>query len=233
MEISAFRAISRRVDNAALAVGTPVRLLAVSKRQADAAVCALAALGQQAFGENYVQALAVRRERVDAPGLEWHLIGALQSNKCRAAALHADWVQSVDRTAVVHELARHRPGTLPPLTVLVQVNIDNESGKSGCTPASAAALCASIAAHPQLRLRGLMAIPRAATELDERCRSFAAMRALFERLRPDHADFDTLSMGMSDDFELAIAEGATMVRIGTALFGARASPSPQRTPGAW
>ncbi|MEO6065403.1 MAG: YggS family pyridoxal phosphate-dependent enzyme [Lysobacterales bacterium] len=226
MEISAFHAIRRRVDSAALAVGTTVRLLAVCKHQTDAAVSLLAALGQHAFGENYVQALAVRRERVDAPILEWHLIGGLQSNKCRAAALHADWVQSVDRTAVVRELARHRPESLPPLTVLVQVNIDSESGKSGCTPAIAAALCASIAAQPQLRLRGLMAIPHAATELEDRRRSFAAMRALFERVRPDHADFDTLSMGMSDDFELAIAEGATMVRIGTAVFGARASFSP-------
>ncbi len=224
MEIPALQSIRDRVDRAANMAGTSVRLLAVSKRQPDAAVRELAALGQCAFGENYVQALAARREHLESPKLEWHLIGALQSNKCRTAALLAHCVQSVDREFVARALAAHRPPNLPPLEVLVQVNIDHESGKSGCPPAAALPLCDLIAAEPRLNLRGLMAIPRPVPGLDDRRRAFAAMRALFEQLRTDFPGFDTLSMGMSDDFELAIAEGATMVRVGTALFGTRPSP---------
>lgn len=222
MEIPDFEAIRQRVARAASAAGATVRLLAVSKRQPDAAVLALVALGQTAFGENYVQALTARRVGVADAGIEWHLIGPLQSNKIRAAATHADWVQSVDRPEMVRDLARHRPQAGAPLAVLVQVNIDAESSKSGCSPGAAVALCTAIAAQPSLQLRGLMAIPHAADAPDARRGSFAAMRALFERLRPEFPGFDTLSMGMSDDFELAIAEGATMVRIGTALFGPRA-----------
>lgn len=224
MEIPALQAIRERVDHAARAAGTSVRLLAVSKRQPDAAVLALAALGQRAFGENYVQALAARRERIDSPGVEWHLIGALQSNKARDAARNAHCVQSVDRDALARLLAAHRPPALPPLEVLVQVNIDGEAGKAGCPAAATMDLCSLVAAEPRLALRGLMAIPRPLPQVEERRRGFAAMRALYERIRPQFPSFDTLSMGMSDDFELAIAEGATMVRVGTALFGERAAP---------
>ncbi len=226
MEFSALHVIQQRIGQAMLAAGTRVRLLAVSKRQPDGAVRELAAMGQRAFGENYVQALVARRKVFDGTGLEWHLIGALQSNKCRLAALHADWVQSVDRLGLVSQLARFRSAESPPLNVLVEVNIDDESSKSGCAAADVPALCEAIAAQPRLRLRGLMAIPDARSEPDARRASFARMRRLFDKARDDFAHVDTLSMGMSDDFELAIAEGATMVRVGTALFGTRSGQDP-------
>lgn len=199
-----------------------VRLLAVSKTQPASAMRALHAAGQRAFGENYVQeALAKQVELADIE-LEWHLIGPLQSNKCREAALHFDWLQTLDRAKLVDLLARHRPAGRAPLNVLVQVNIDDEASKSGCAPDQIDALAAAVAAQPSLRLRGLMAIPAPAPDPAVRRAAFARMRKLFDALRAKHRDIDTLSMGMSDDLALAIAEGATMVRIGTALFGARA-----------
>lgn len=198
-----------------------VRLLAVSKTQPAAAVRTLAGEGQRAFGENYVQeALAKQAELADL-ALEWHLIGPLQSNKCREVALHFDWLQTLDRAKLVDLLARHRPAGRAPLNVLVQVNIDDEDSKSGCAPGEVDALAAAVAAQPALRLRGLMAIPAPLPDADLRRAAFARMRVLYDALRTTHADVDTLSMGMSDDLELAIAEGATMVRVGTALFGAR------------
>ncbi len=199
----------------------PVRLLAVSKTQPAAAIRALAALGQQAFGENYVQeALAKQRELADL-ALEWHLIGPLQSNKCKEAATHFDWVQSIDREKLIPLLARFRPAERAPLNVLIQVNIDDEASKSGCAPADTEALAAAVAAEPRLRLRGLMAIPQPDADPTRRRDAFGRMRVLFDRLRSRHPDIDTLSMGMSDDFPLAIAEGANLVRIGSALFGPR------------
>lgn len=218
------RALLARLDAAARAAGRPpARLLAVSKTQSAAAVRALAAQGQCAFGENYVQeALAKQRELADL-ALEWHLIGPLQSNKCREVALHFDWLQSLDRPKLVAPLARHRPADLGPLDVLIQVNIDDEASKSGCAPREIDALAAAIAAENTLRLRGLMAIPAPAPDPQVRRDAFRRMRALFDELRGTHPGIDTLSMGMSDDFELAIAEGATMVRVGTALFGRRDS----------
>lgn len=221
MEFSALRVIQQRVQRAMLAAGTQVRLLAVSKRQPDTAVRDLVTQGHRAFGENYVQALVARRKLLEPFALEWHLIGALQSNKCRIAAAYADWVQSVDRPDIVVPLARFRGIELAPLNVLVEVNVDEETSKSGCAIANVPALCAAVAAEPRLRLRGLMAIPRAQVEPEARRASFARMRDLFEKVQNDFDDFDTLSMGMSDDFEIAIAEGANMVRVGTALFGAR------------
>jgi pyridoxal phosphate enzyme (YggS family) len=212
-----------RIDAAAkTAPGAPaVRLLAVSKTQPVAAVRALAGLGQRAFGENYVQeALAKRRELADLE-IEWHLIGPLQSNKSREVAEHFDWLQSLDRMKLVEPLARHRPRAKAPLNVLIQVNIDDEASKSGCAPADIAALAAAVADAQGLRLRGLMAIPAPVPDLAQRREAFARMRALFDALRAVHAGVDTLSIGMSDDFELAIAAGATMVRVGSALFGAR------------
>ena len=198
-----------------------VELVAVSKRQPAAAIRALAAQGQRAFGENYVQeAQAKARELGDLP-LAWHLIGPLQSNKCRDAAALFDCVQSIDRDKLVGLLARHRPADRPPLDVLVQVNVDDEDSKSGVAPADAAALCDVVAAESRLRLRGLMAIPAPHADMNARRAAFARMRSLFESLQPGRPGFDTLSMGMSEDFELAIAAGATMVRIGTALFGPR------------
>lgn len=213
-----------RIESACAAAGRPpgsVRLLAVSKTQPASAVRALAATGQQAYGENYVQeGLAKQRELADL-ALEWHLIGPLQSNKCRDVARHFDWLQSLDRPALVERLARHRPAARGPLQVLLQVNIDGEASKAGCTPEALPSLAESVAAEPALRLRGLMAIPAPAEDAEVRRTAFRRLHALYESLRMAHPGIDTLSMGMSDDFELAIAEGATMVRIGTALFGPR------------
>ncbi|NCT67191.1 MAG: YggS family pyridoxal phosphate-dependent enzyme [Rhodanobacteraceae bacterium] len=222
---TAYRSVLDRIAAARAAAGgaDPVHLLAVSKTQPAEAVAALAALGQRAFGENYVQeALAKQRELgALAATLEWHLIGPLQSNKCREVARHFDWLQSLDRAKLIAPLSRERPAGHPPLNVLVQVNIDDEASKSGCAPDEVDALAAAVAAAPGLRLRGLMAIPAPAPDLGQRRDAFRRMRALYEALRTAHADVDTLSMGMSDDLELAVAEGATMVRVGTALFGAR------------
>ncbi|MGN6517933.1 MAG: YggS family pyridoxal phosphate-dependent enzyme [Dokdonella sp.] len=219
---TAYASVIARIDAARqAAAAATAALVAVSKTQPAAAVRALAACGQRAFGENYVQeAIAKQAELADLP-LEWHLIGPLQSNKCREAAQHFDWLQSLDRAMLVAPLARHRPPARAPLNVLVQVNIDDEASKSGCAPGDVAALAAAVAAEPRLRLRGLMAIPAPAPDPDQRRAAFRRMRALFDSLRAEHAGVDTLSMGMSDDLELAIAEGATMVRVGTALFGPR------------
>ena len=219
---TAYASVIARIDAARQAAGAAkAALVAVSKTQPAAAVRALAACGQRAFGENYVQEAIAKQAELADLALEWHLIGPLQSNKCREAAQHFDWLQSLDRLKLVAPLARHRPPALAPLNVLVQVNIDDEASKSGCAPDAVAALAAAVAAEPRLRLRGLMAIPAPAPEPDRRRAAFGRMRALFDSLRADHAAVDTLSMGMSDDFELAIAEGATMVRVGTALFGRR------------
>ncbi|MDC8011367.1 YggS family pyridoxal phosphate-dependent enzyme [Tahibacter soli] len=218
---TAFTTVMRRIELAAAQQRSPARLLAVSKTKPAGAVRALAALGQRAFGENYVQEGAAKRaELADLP-LEWHMIGPLQSNKCRDVAERFDWLQSLDRAKLVEPLARWRPAGAPPLNVLVQVNIDDEGSKSGCAPGDVAALAAAVAAQPSLALRGLMAIPAPHADLALRRAAFERMRALYDALARDHTGVDTLSMGMSDDFELAIECGATMVRVGSALFGAR------------
>ncbi len=204
------------------APGRSPRLLAVSKTQPAAAVRALAALGQTAFGENYVQEALGKQAELDDLTLEWHLIGPLQSNKCREAARHFDWVQSVDRAKLLPLLDRERPADRAPLNVLLQVNIDGEASKSGCSPDALAALADQVAALPRLRLRGLMAIPEPHPDESRRRTAFARMRELFDGLAKTHLHCDTLSMGMSDDYPLALAEGATLVRVGSALFGARA-----------
>lgn len=210
-----------RLEDAA--AGRPVQLLAVSKTQPAASIRVLAALGQRAFGENYVQeALAKQRELGDL-GLDWHLIGPLQSNKCKEAATQFDWVQSIDREKLIPLLAKFRPADRAPLNVLVQVNIDDEDSKSGCTPDETQALAEAVAAQPRLRLRGLMAIPKPDADPAQRRVAFRRMRDLFDAIRARHPQADTLSMGMSDDYALAIAEGANLVRIGSALFGPRSS----------
>ncbi|MFC3816822.1 YggS family pyridoxal phosphate-dependent enzyme [Lysobacter sp. GCM10012299] len=215
-----------KLENAAEASGRPVpRLLAVSKTQDATAVAELAAAGQHAFGENYVQETAAKQPALAALGLEWHLIGHLQSNKAREAATLFDWVQTVDRAKLVTALAQHRADDRPPLNVLIQVNIDDEASKHGCQPGDVPALADAIAAQPRLRLRGLMVIPTPHPDPEQRRGAFRRTRALFEALRAAHPGVDTLSMGMSDDHAIAIAEGATMVRIGTALFGARPRPA--------
>lgn len=216
------RAIAGRVDAAAAAAGHPVRLVAVGKTRPAADLRAAHAAGLAAFGENYVQeALGKQRELADL-ALEWHLIGPLQSNKCREVARHFDWLQSLDRAKLVGLLARERATTgKPPLAVLVQVNIDDETSKSGCRPEQVDALAEAVAAEPALALRGLMAIPAPDPDLDRRRIAFRRMRDLFDALRRRYPGVDTLSMGMSEDFELAIADGATLVRVGSRLFGAR------------
>jgi pyridoxal phosphate enzyme (YggS family) len=201
----------------------PPRLLAVSKTQPAAAIAALADLGQTAFGENYVQeALGKQRELAGRP-LEWHLIGPLQSNKCGEVAANFDWLHSLDRLKLVPLLAKARPEGRGPLNVLIQVNVDDEASKSGCRPEDVDALAAAVAAEPTLRLRGLMAIPTPHADTEARRPAFQRMKQLFDALRARRADVDTLSMGMSDDYAVAIGEGATLIRIGTALFGPRPS----------
>ncbi len=235
MQTHALNDISRMLDNAANAPDRPSpRLLAVSKTQPAAAIAALGALGQRAFGENYVQEAAAKQAdlkhaglnqdesgETDLPPLEWHLIGHLQSNKAREAADLFDWVQTVDRTKLVAALARHRDPARGPLNVLVQVNIDDEASKHGCRPDQAGALAAASAGEPMLRLRGLMVIPTPHDDPEQSRPAFRRSRELFDTLRERHPDVDTLSMGMSGDAAVGIAEGASMVRIGTALFGAR------------
>lgn len=211
------------IENAAKLAGRPsgVGLLAVSKTRPAEAVRSLADAGQRDFGENYVQEGMAKIQALADPGLAWHLIGHLQSNKCGEAAAHFDWVHSLDRPKLVVALARARPDHLPPLNVLVQVNVDGEAGKSGCAPDGALPLAELVAQEPRLRLRGLMAIPEPHPDPGHRRRSFQQLKQLFDALAARHPGVDTLSMGMSDDFALAIAEGSTLVRIGTALFGAR------------
>ena len=216
---AALETIRKRIQTAA--GRRAVMLVAASKSQPASAIREFSAAGQHVFGENYVQeALGKQRELSDLD-LEWHMIGPLQSNKCAEVARHFHWLQSLDREKLIAPLVRARPEDMPPLNVLIEVNLDEESSKSGCAPAHVPALAAKIAQEPRLRLRGLMAIPAPAPDLARRRAAFARLRELFEALRRDHPGVDTLSMGMSDDFEPAIEEGATMVRVGTALFGPR------------
>jgi pyridoxal phosphate enzyme (YggS family) len=220
---SAYSSVLKRIEAAASAAGRPggVRLLAVSKTKPAAAIRELASLGQAAFGENYVQEATAKMSELDDPRLEWHAIGPLQSNKCRDVARRFDWLQTLDRRKLVTPLAENRPDHRDPLNILIQVNIDDEASKSGCAPTEIDALADAIRTEPRLKLRGLMAIPAPLPDPVRRRDAFARMRGLFDALAAGDASIDTLSMGMSDDFELAIAEGATMVRIGSALFGAR------------
>ena len=216
---AAWRNVMGRAE--AAAAGRPVRVLAVGKTRPAADLHALALLGQRAFGENYVQEARAKQAELAADDLEWHLIGPLQSNKCRDIARHFDWLQTLDRAKLVPLLDRERPLDAKPIEVLVQVNIDDEASKSGCAPGDISALADAVAASSRLRLRGLMAIPAPHADPAQRQAAFARMRGMFDRLRDTHAGIDTLSMGMSDDFELAIREGATMVRVGSVLFGDR------------
>ncbi|MHB1358125.1 MAG: YggS family pyridoxal phosphate-dependent enzyme [Rhodocyclaceae bacterium] len=198
-----------------------VALLAVAKSWPASAVRAAAAAGQRAFGESYVrEALAKQAELADL-ALEWHFIGPLQSNKSRQVAEHFAWVHSVERLKIAERLSEQRPAQLPPLNVCLQVNVSGEASKSGCAPAAAPALCRAIATLPRLRLRGLMAIPEPTEDMELARRRFAVLREMQETLVAEGLALDTLSLGMSHDLEAAIMEGATIVRIGTAVFGKR------------
>jgi PLP dependent protein len=204
-----------------------VRLLAVSKTFPASDVRAAFNAGQRAFGENYVQeSVAKIAELGDLRSeIEWHFIGPLQSNKTKVVAENFDWVHSIDRLKIAERLSDQRAEDAAPLNVCLQVNVSGEASKSGVAPEEAPALARAIAALPRLRLRGLMAIPEPAATLDEQRVPHRRLRELLEALRANGLELDTLSIGMSADLEAAVLEGATMVRIGTAIFGARAYPS--------
>jgi pyridoxal phosphate enzyme (YggS family) len=200
-----------------------IRLLAVSKGQSADAIRAAYALGQRAFGENYVQeALAKAAALADLPDIEWHLIGPLQSNKARTAARHFAWIETVDRAKIAERLSAARDAHLPRLSACVQVNISGETSKSGVEPDAALALLRAVASQPRLVVRGLMGIAEETGDIARQRSQFRSLRDVFEKARAEGMALDTLSMGMSADLEAAIAEGATLVRIGTALFGERA-----------
>ena len=217
-----------RIDAACTRYGRApgtVTLLAVSKTRSSEELRALASEGINRFGENYLQeALDKMAELTDLP-LEWHFIGPIQSNKTRSIAEHFDWVHSVDRLKIAERLNDQRPPERPPLNICLQVNISEEVSKSGVAPAELAGLAQQVANLPRLKLRGLMAIPAPAQTFEEQRRPCHALRRALEQLNREGLALDTLSMGMSDDLEAAIAEGATMVRVGSALFGPRA-PKP-------
>jgi pyridoxal phosphate enzyme (YggS family) len=221
------QALCQRIAAACRAGGRApetVKLLAVSKNFDAASVRQAMDAGLTDFGENYLQEALDKIAALPRAGLCWHFIGPIQSNKTRGLAEHFDWVQSVDRFKIAQRLSEQRPAALPPLNVCVQVNISGEASKSGCTPGETLALCQAVAALPRLRLRGLMAIPAPVAEGGDARAPFRALRRLFEQVRANFGDpsgFDTLSAGMSGDLEAAIAEGATMVRIGTSIFGSR------------
>jgi len=214
-----------RIARAAVAAGRDpagVRLLAVSKTWPAESVREAAAAGQRAFGENYVQEGVAKVEALADLGLEWHFIGPLQSNKTRLVANRFAWVHSIDRLKIAERLAEQRDVHLPPLDVCIQVNVSGEASKSGVVPADLPELARAVASLPRLRLRGLMAIPEPTPDVALQRARFASLRMLRDELNAAGLGLDTLSMGMSDDLEAAIAEGSTMVRVGTAIFGSRA-----------
>ncbi|ALU90930.1 pyridoxal 5-phosphate (PLP)-binding TIM barrel domain protein [Herbaspirillum rubrisubalbicans M1] len=202
-----------------------VQLLAVSKTFGPQAVAEAVQAGQRAFGENYLQEaldkIAAMPSLVPGIALEWHFIGPIQSNKTRPIAEHFAWVHSVDRLKIAQRLSEQRPAELGPLNICLQVNISGEASKSGLSPQELPAVAAQVAQLPHLRLRGLMAIPAPSENPAQQRAAFAAVRGLYEQLRQSGLPLDTLSMGMSADLEAALAEGASIVRIGSAIFGAR------------
>lgn len=222
------QAVRQRITDAANSAQRDVHeveLLAVSKTFGADAVLAAAEAGQRAFGENYLQEAldkidAIRALRPDLT-LEWHFIGPIQSNKTRLIAEHFDWVHAVDREKIAHRLSEQRPAGLSPLNICLQVNISGEASKSGVLPVDALRTAKAIANLPQLRLRGLMAIPEPEDDEAQQRRAFHQLRVLYEQLRAEGLPLDTLSMGMSADMPAAVAEGATIVRIGSAIFGTR------------
>ena len=199
-----------------------VRLLAVSKTKPNDAIKEAYNAGQRMFGENYVQeGIQKVQELKDLADIEWHFIGPLQSNKTRVVAEHFDWVQSIERTKIADRLNEQRPTEKGPLQVCIQVNISEEDNKSGATPEETLTLAAHIESLPHLTLRGLMAIPANTKSEAEQKRAFEAMNTLYQTLQSQYAQVDTLSIGMSGDMKAAIECGSSMVRIGTAIFGAR------------
>lgn len=198
-----------------------VALLAVSKMHTAASVQALFEQGQSRFGENRLQEALRKQAEIPGAGIEWHFIGPVQSNKTRDIAGHFDWVQSVDRMKIISRLSDQRPAQRGDLNICVQVNVDDEPQKAGVPPGQLAELADRIRQARRLQLRGLMCIPRLSDDDERTAASFSYVRELFEQLRAAGHDLDTLSMGMSADLEIAIAQGSTMVRVGTDLFGPR------------
>jgi pyridoxal phosphate enzyme (YggS family) len=205
--------------------GGSVGLVAVSKTFAPDAIRALAEAGQRCFGESYLGEALTKIAALQKLGLEWHFIGPVQSNKTRGIATHFSWVHGIDRARIAARLSEQRPPELPPLQICVQINISGEASKSGVRPEEASALIGEIIGLPRLRLRGLMTIPAPAAGMQESRSSFRRLRELLLELQEQWPGLDTLSMGMSSDFEAAIAEGATLVRVGSGLFGARPAAS--------
>jgi pyridoxal phosphate enzyme (YggS family) len=204
-------------------------LLAVSKGRPASELLALCQSGQHRFGENYLQEALQKMAQLNDCDIEWHFIGPIQSNKTREIATHFSWVHSVDRLKIAQRLSDQRPDHLPPLNICLQVNVSDEASKSGCSLEQLPQLAAEVIKLPRLKLRGLMAIPAYSDDFETQRRPFRRLRQAWERLRGDNLALDTLSMGMSGDLAAAIAEGATLVRIGTALFGPRA-PQTDRLP---
>lgn len=222
--------VNARIGQACAQAGraaAQVALLAVSKTFGPEAVAEAVAAGQRAFGENYIQegVEKILALRASHPGvaLQWHCIGPVQSNKTRLVATHFDWVQSVDRLKIAQRLSEQRPPDLLPLQVCLQVNVDGGPTKSGVTPAELPALAEAVAQLPRLKLRGLMCIPEPADGFEAQRAVFAQVKALLDRLNDQGLGLDTLSMGMSDDLDAAIAAGSTLVRVGRAIFGSRAA----------
>jgi PLP dependent protein len=218
------QAVKSRIARACAAAGRNPRdivLVAVSKTFPADAVRAAHAAGQRDFGENHAQDAVAKIDALGDLDLVWHFIGPVQSNKTRTIAARFAWVHSIDRLKIAERLAAQRPEALPPLQACIQVNVSGETTKSGVAPAEAPALARAVAALPRLQLRGLMAIPEPTDDPALQRRRFESLRDLKDRLAADGLALDTLSMGMSDDLEAAIAAGATMVRVGTAIFGAR------------
>jgi len=221
---SRLQAVQARIAAAAAAAGRPadaVRLLAASKTRPAADIRALHAAGQRAFGENYLQEAEAKMAALADLAIQWHHIGRIQSNKTRAIAQRFQWVHGITDEHQARRLSQQRPSGLPPLDVCIQVNVSNEATKSGVAVTTVQTLAQTVAALPRLRLRGLMAIPEPAADIAMQRRPFRVLRELSDRLRAAGLELDTLSMGMSDDLEAAVLEGATIVRIGTALFGPR------------
>ena len=219
-----FRKIQDLLAKAAVDAGRSadqVQLLAVSKKKPVEAILEAYSAGQRDFGENFVQEGVEKIAAVDKDDAIWHFIGHLQANKTKDVALHFQWVHTIDRLKIARRLSQQRPEDIPNLNVCIEVNIDAETNKSGVPADEVANLAAAVAALPRLRLRGLMCLPAIRHELPDQRQPFARLRALMESLNQSGMQMDTLSMGMTADYAAAIQEGATIIRIGTAIFGAR------------
>lgn len=215
------RADIHRIEDAHQRTAGDVTLLAVSKKKPVEDIRQAIDAGQTCFGENYADEGVEKITAIANESIDWHYIGHIQSNKTRLIATHYDWVQGVERAKILQRLAQHRPDHLPPLNICLQVNIDAEDSKSGCSPEQLMELAAQTDGKPEIILRGIMAIPAPQTDLAAQRAAFAQLATLYRSLQARYPQVDTLSMGMSGDMEAAIAEGATMVRIGTAIFGSR------------